>query len=252
MRRRQFLGLMAALAAAGAAAPVALRHARAAADRLTWWDPAPPQTGLDDYVALEWRYLAGRITTATEDFGFVVSLADYNPLVLPGLPVSPVNWNYQELLVMRQDFRGDGAHTTRTYRGGITGGGLSYDAATATYSFVADGNPAVTASWRLDSATQTYTLSVATPELTLSNLLLTPVGQLIPEGGTGAISSGQIVVNGVPVTVNSEYYADWVAISGGGQELGHARLGRQTPNPNLGAGGGAPSVLHPWLCPACT
>lgn len=252
MRRRQFLGLMAALAAAGAAAPAATRPARAAGpDRLTWWDPATNPSAPATYVALEWRYLAGRITTDTEDFGFVVSLADYNPLILPAPLPSPVNWNYQELLVMRQDFTGDGAHATRTYRAGITGGGLSYDAATATYSFQDPDNPGVGASWRFDNATQTYTLSVATPELTLGNLLLTPAGPLIPEGGTGTVESGEIVVNDLPVKVSSDYYADWVAVSAGGEQVGYARLDMQTLKPSFGQGG-ATSFSHHWFCLACT
>ncbi len=255
MRRRQFLGLMAALAAAGAAAPAAIRPARAADPlRLGRWRPAANPSAPASYVALEWRYLAGRITTASEDFGFVISLADYNPLDLRPLP-SPINWNYQELLVMRQDFTGAGAHVTRTYRGGIAGGGLAYDEASATYSFVADDDPAVTATWHFDEQAGAYSLSVATPELTLNNLLLTPVGQLIQEGGAATISSGELVVNGVPVTVSSEYYADWVALSEGGEPLGYARLDMQTLKPALGEGGGGSGdtdFSHHWFCLACT
>lgn len=252
MQRRQFLGLMAALGAAPAALPVA-RRSFAAADRATWWDPAPTSNQPGVYVALEWRYLAGRITTDAEDFGFVVSLADYNPLVLPSPLTSPISWNYQELLVMRQDFGGAQAHATRTYRAGINGGGISYNPTTATYTFQDPANPTISATWHLDVATQTYLLSVTTPELTLSNLLLTPVGQLIQEGGDGSISSGQVTVNNIPVQVDSDYYADWVAISSGGQELGYGRLDMQTLKPLLGSGsGGATAFSHHWFCLACT
>lgn len=154
---------------------------------------------------------------------------------------------------MRQDFTGDRAHTTRTYRagGGISSGGLAYDAATDTYTFTDPANPGVGASWRLDAGTQTYTISLATPELSLSNLLLTPVGELIAEGGTGTVQSGEIVVNDVPVVVTSDYYADWVAVSGGDQPLGYARLDMQTLKPSFGSGG-ATTFSHHWFCLACT
>lgn len=244
MDRRQFLGLMAALTAAGAAGP-AVARSLAASDRLTWWDPAPVATTLGTYVALEWRYLAGRITTESEDFGFVVSIADYNPLI----PF--VTANYQELLVMRQDFTGAGAHATKTYGGSGVPTTYDYNTTTATYSFSLPGNPAVSLSWRLDDATQTYTLSVATPELTLSNLVLTPRGNLIPEGGTGTVKSGSLTVNNTPVSVTSDYYADWVAISSGGQPIGLARLDMQTLKPTFDSTGGG-GFSHHWFCLACT
>ncbi|NTU79961.1 MAG: hypothetical protein HGA45_11245 [Chloroflexales bacterium] len=241
MRRRQFLGLMAALAAAGAVWPAARRLA-AAADRLTWWKPATPSSDIahGNFVALEWRYLAGRITTDADDFGYVVSLADYNP---PPLFSSP---DFQELLVMRQGFTGAQAHATSTYRGA-----LSYDSATATYSFVAEDDPAVSVIWGLDTTAQRYRLTVTSPELALTDLLITPQGQLIAEGGDGAISSGNITVSGVPFEAFSDYYADWAEVSSsGGTPLGLARLDMQTIKPVPGGSGG--DFSHHWFCLACT
>lgn len=246
MERRQFLGLMAALAAAPALGPIA--RPALAAERLPLWDPAPRATSLNDYVALEWRYLAGRITTDSEDFGFVVSLADYNPMEPPLPPL--INWNYYELLVMRQDFTGAGAHVTNTYR---VLGTINYNPTTATFNFAIAGSPTVSASWRFDAATQTYALSVNTPELTLDNLLLTPQGTLIPEGGDGSVESGKVVVNNVPLRVVSDYYADWVSISRAGQNIGLGRLDMQTLKPLLDVGGsGGSTFSHHWFCLACT
>lgn len=241
MRRRDFLGLMGALATAGAAGLPGARPAAAQPDRLAWWDPAtnaaptPP-----DFVALEWRYLAGRISRSAEDFGFVVSLADYNPLP----PVSTTSRN--ELLVMRQEFTGAQTHATRTYSGT-----LSYDGASGTYSFTTPDNPAVSATWRLDSVAQTYALSVAAPELMVTDLVLAPQGPLIAEGGDGEISSGNFSLNGVPVNLQSDYYADWVAISSGGQPLGLGRLDMQTIRPTFGTNA-QPGFSHHWFALAAT
>lgn len=239
MQRRTFLGLVGALAAGGLAAQRAL-IAHAAPTRLEWWEPAAGGKLPPDFVALEWRYLAGRITRGAEDFGFVVSLADYNPL--PPF----INVSRAELLVMREDLTGAQPHATRTYDGT-----LAYDAATATYSFSISGNPAVSASWRLDTATQRYSLSVASPELTLSELLITPQGELIPEGGTGIVSSGSFSYNGVPVVALSDYYADWATLSSGGSELGLGRLDMQTLRPNF-SGSGSAGFSHHWFALAVT
>jgi len=240
MQRRTFLGLVGALAAGGFGAQRAL-IAHAAPTRLEWWEPAPPASPQNGYVALEWRYLAGRITRGAEDFGFVVSLADYNPL--PPF----INVSRAELLVMREDLTGAQPHATRTYEGT-----LAYDAATATYSFSISGNPAVSASWRLDNATQRYSLSVACPELTLSELLITPQGELIPEGGTGIVSSGSFIYNDTSVVAVSDYYADWATLSSGGSALGVGRLDMQTIRPNLGGGSGSSSFSHHWFALAIT
>lgn len=265
MHRRQILGLMAALAAgaaapairrlyaAGAAAPAIRRlyaaapdrGSLAAADRLTWWDQATvsadPLQDLREgkFVALEWRYVSGRVTTASEDFGYVVSIADYNPLPPP--LTSP---NYQELLVSRQDFSGDQAHSTRTYRGALSYVGT-------TYSFVPEGSSSPIMTWGLNTAApQRYTFSLSTPELTLTDLILTPQGPLIAEGGDGDVESGKLTVNGVSFTALSDYYADWAAVTRGGVPLGTARVDMQTIRPILSTGGS--DFSHHWFCLACT
>ena len=240
MQRRTFLGLVSALAAGGIGAAQHAKVAHAAPTRLEVWDPAPAGLLPPNYVALEWRYLAGRITRGAEDFGFVVSLADYNALP------SFINVSRAELLVMREDLTGAQPHATRTYDGTLT-----YDATTATYSFSISGNPAVSASWRLDTATQRYTLSVASPELTLSELLITPQGKLIPEGGTGIVSSGSFSYNGTPVVALSDYYADWATLSSGGSDLGLGRLDMQTIRPNFSRSGSA-GFSHHWFALAVT
>lgn len=240
MRRRTFLGLIGALAAAGGAGGRAPRPARAAADRLTWWDPAPAGGLPPAFVALEWRYLAGRVAAGGEDFGFVVSLADYKPF--PAFGIGGRN----ELLVMRQEFGGAGAHAHATYPGA-----LSYDPATATYSFAGD-DPAVSASWRLDAAAQRYTLAVASPELTLADLLAAPAGALIAEGGDGVVSSGTFSYNGQPVAVQSDYFADWATLSRGGAPVGVGRLDMQTLRPTFGGGSAPTGFSHHWFAVAAT
>jgi hypothetical protein len=232
MRRRAFLGLLSALAA-GATTLAAARRAAAQSDRLTWWDPATPAPP-PDLVVLEWRYLAGRITTDTEDFGFVVSMAEYTiPPLLP-LPEPP-----PQLLVMRQDFAGDAGHVTSAYPS--TSG---YDVPSATYTYRATGGAAASAAWRLDEAAQRYELSVSSPQLSLSGLTLEPVGRLIPEAGTGQIVTGQFG----GVTVRSDYHADWVAIRREGATIGYGRLDMQTLKPS-----GLPSATnfyHHWFAVA--
>lgn len=235
MRRRQFFGLAGALAAAGVLAPRAARLVHAAADRPTWWQPQ----NFDKGVVLEWRYLAGRVTAGSEDYGFVCSLVDYK--AVPGQQTRRM-----ELIVMRQDFVGAREHRTLTYEGT-----LAYDAATATYSFTSTSTPAVTASWRLDSANGPYSFSVSSPELTLSELVLAPLGPLIAEGGDGDITSGNISVRGVPVIAYSDYYADWVELRAAGQPVGVARLDMQTIRPRLG-GSGSGGFSHHWFALAGT
>jgi hypothetical protein len=217
MDRRQFLGLMAALAAGGAAATPGYL-ARAAADRLSWWDPTPDFLARPSFplTVVEWRYLAGRIVEGEEDYGFVVSIADYK---FP-LNAAPFN-NPPQILVMRHDFA-TGAQRSRIYDAAFT-----YDAATATYIFTATADPAITVTWRLDVAAQTYALSVASPELTLAGLTLAPAGDLVAEAGTGRITTARI--EGVDVL--SDYHADWVAIRRGETTIGYGRLDMQTLDP---------------------
>lgn len=211
MHRRQFLGLLAALAAAGAAGGDAVRRVAAQTDRSLWWSPAPGGTLPPNRVVLEWRYLAGRISEAGQDVGFVVSLADFNaPFVDP-----------PQLLVMREDLAGATPHRAQVYPGSLT-----YDAASATYRFAASSGAAA-ATWRFDSASQRYTLSVVSPELELGELTLIPQGALIPEAGTGQITTATF--GGVDIF--SDYYADWVTISRGGANLGVGRLDMQSIRP---------------------
>jgi hypothetical protein len=245
MRRRTFLGLLGALAAGGALGATRVAPAYAAADRLTWWRPAvqPTNPTGGQFVALEWRYLAGRITAGDDDFGFVVSIADGNPPpFLPGDPIPDSN----RLLVMRQSFTGGQAHATATYAGR-----LSYDIPTATYTFVGD-NSAVTASWRLDTAAQRYALSVSSPELSLSNLQLAPIGAFFPEGGTGDIATGAFTAEGLPFFSDSDYHADWVALSLAGSPVGVGRLDMQTIRPRLQLTPLSRPFSHHWFALAAT
>lgn len=208
MRRRQFLGLLAALAAAGG---YVVRRVAAQTDRSLWWPPAPGGTLPPNRVVLEWRYLAGRISAGGQDVGFVVSLADFNaPFVDP-----------PQLLVMREDLAGAAPHRAQVYPGALT-----YDAASATYRFAASSGAAA-ATWRFDSASQRYTLSVVSPELELDELTLIPQGAFIPEAGTGQITTASF--GGVDIF--SDYHADWVAISRGGANLGVGCLDMQSIRP---------------------
>lgn len=237
MRRRTFLGLMAALAAAGGAASAPPR-ARAAEGRLPRWDPAPPPVypgplpiPLLPATLLEWRYLSGRIAEGGQDFGFVVSIADYNP------PFS----DPPQLLVMREELTGAAPHATRTYPGR-----LDYDAATATYTFTPQGQAAPAATWRLDAAAQAYALDVSTPELTLQGLTLAPVGDLIPEAGTGRITTARLA----GADVLSDYHADWVAIRRGDALLGYGRLDMQTIEPASIPASSDFDFAHHWFAVA--
>lgn len=176
------------------------------AARLEKWPP-------NSSTLVEWRYLAGRITTASEDLGFVLSISFIR---LPGSV-------RQELLVQRQDLAAGGVFVGQTY-----GGALTYDGATAGYTFV-DETAVCTLNWRWDEGQQQYTLSLTSPELTLTNLALQPQGELIAEGGDGQISVGR--AQGVPVVSN--YDADWVTIWQGGSEVGVARLDMQGLRPDF-------------------
>jgi hypothetical protein len=181
-------------------------------------------------VLLEWRYLAGRISDTTRDFGFVVSLVEYKniPLLQAGR---------RELIVMRQDFK-TGAHQTRTYVGS-----LSYNVGTQTFSFTCtEAGVSATATWSLNA--DVYTLSLATSELTLSDVTLTPAGAMIPEGGAGTVSIGDLG----GLKVGSDYYADWVRISEGAAQVGYARLDIQTITPqSVTVPDPAAKLTHHWF-----
>jgi hypothetical protein len=226
MKRRTFLSLSGS-AGLGLAAAALLPRARAAApiDRKSKW--APNATDV-----VQWRYLAGRITESSGDFGFVISLTDLK------LPTQT-----QELLVERQDFGGQ-AFATNSYTGALT-----YNSGSATYSFQ-DAQSQASASWQWDDTNQVYHLSVASPELNLQNLVLRPQGDLIPETGDGTIAVAPIL--GVPL--GSDYYADWVAVEIGGVAKGVARLDMQGLYPSSAArrlhglaAPAAPDYDHHWF-----
>src|SRR6266496_1000513 len=92
MNRRTFLTLT-SIAAAGAVTGAPWTHATHAApiDRTSQWRPNP-----NPLLAVEWRYIAGRITDDVSDYGFIVILLD---MKFPS--------HTQELLLERQDFSGD-------------------------------------------------------------------------------------------------------------------------------------------------
>ncbi|MEM7118616.1 MAG: twin-arginine translocation signal domain-containing protein [Chloroflexota bacterium] len=178
----------------------------------------PQNTRLEKWIPnsanlIEWRYLAGRITDATQDFGFILSVSFIR---LPGD-------SRQELLVQRQDLAGSGNFVGNTYSGT-----LSYDAASATYTFV-DETAVSAVTWTWDEALQQYRLTANTPELVLTDLVLQPQGALIPEGGDGDINVGR--AQGIPVVSN--YDADWVLISQDGVEKGVGRLDMQGLRPSF-------------------
>jgi hypothetical protein len=232
MNRRYFIqaaislaGALAARRLFGGSPAAAFPSAPARAD---WWQPL----GLPQGVALEWRYLAGRITRPEADFGFVCSLVDYK-LTEDGQP-------RKELIVMRQELP-SGAHTTHTYRGT-----LGYDAASLTYSFETNEQGAsASATWQLDAENQVYRLSVATPELALASIELRPEGGFLPEGGDGAISIGALG----GAQVDSDYYADWLGVFESGVAVGAARLDMQTVKPR-GLPSGELLLAHSWFCVA--
>jgi hypothetical protein len=213
MRRRQFLGLMAALAAAGAAAPAVLRLGYAQATRERWWPPQPfnlPQSP----VVLEWRYLAGRITEGGADYGFVVSVASYNA-------VPPFQLPRYELLVARQGLSDGADHASRVYVQPNTT--PAFDANTYRFDY-----QEADVTWAL-GGDGVYSLSVSSPELSLGSLTLHPVSDLIAEGGDGDLP---IAAFGSAL-VNSDYYNDWVVIKRAGEPIGYGRLDIQTLRPTI-------------------
>jgi hypothetical protein len=171
-------------------------------DRTSKWMPNP-----NPFLAIEWRYAAGRITDGPSDYGFVISVSDVK---LPGLET-------QELLVERQDFTGSKAFDTESYSGTLT-----YDSGSATYEFQAAQSQA-SATWQWVDAQQVYSLTVTSPELNLPNVVLRPQGDLIPEGGDGVIDVGE--ARGFQI--GSDYHADWTRVEIGGVAKGFARVDMQ-------------------------
>jgi hypothetical protein len=202
MNRRTFLTLAGALAGGYATRTYWPAEAAVAPlDRASKWQP-----DINPALAVEWRYIAGRIADGESDFGFVATLSD-----------AKYPTHTQELLVERQDFTGARAFVTGPYTGTLT-----YDSASATYTFL-DAQNQSSATWQWDAAAQVYRLNIASPELSLSNVVLRPQGDLIPEGGDGSISIAPIL--GLPI--GSDYYADWVAVEVGGVARGVARIDMQ-------------------------
>lgn len=201
MQRREFLRLSAAAAVwpwINKFFPAQNINA-AGLNRLAYWPPS--------IAGVEWRYAAGRITDSNQDFGFVVSISDIN--------VSGAR--SQECLVQRQDFTG-----SQTFAGNRYTGALNYNDSTATYAFKLNPGPELV-SWQWDDAAGVYRLNVATPELTLVDVVLTPVGDLIPEGGDGDIRVGRLA----GISLVSNYHADWTTIKVKGVEKGVARVDMQ-------------------------
>lgn len=223
MQRRTFL-TAASIALASYAGRKWLAAGRAIAapwSRVQAWQPNPN-------VLFEWRYIAGRITTATDDYGFIVSLS--RPASVLGR--SP------ELLVMRQDV--SGAFSSTVYPGTF-----AYDTSTATYTFQASGGQA-SATARYDG--QVYHLSVSASKLALFDAVLRPRGDLIPEGGDGLIDVGQVL----GFTVESDYYADWATIELGAQTVGVARVDMQGLRPKSLTPTPTSDYDHHWFALAGT
>src|SRR5262245_4121442 len=119
MKRRSFLILTSGLSLWGATRSLLSGpQASAASNRANKWAPSTAQ-----FLGVEWRYVAGRIVDGGQDYGFVVAVIDVR-----------VEAKY-ELLVERQDLGAGGTFLTKSYTGT-----LSYDTASATYSFRDDQN----------------------------------------------------------------------------------------------------------------
>lgn len=228
MKRRTFLSLAGGLVLAGATRGSLPRSLAAAADRKTRWAPVA-----GDIV--QWRYLAGRIVDGANDYGFIVSLTNI------AIPFQPT---VQELLVERQDFNG-----AKTFSPGSYTGTLNYTptTTTGTYSFQDSGNQA-SVSWQWDDAAGVYRLTVSSPQLNLSNVVLRPQGNLIPEGGDGDIRVGEVA----GISVGSDYHADWTTVEIGGAAKGVARLDMQGLYPSFQAAGTRPAATasdydHHWF-----
>ena len=201
MKRRSFLALTSGLSLwAATRSLLSGPQASAASDRAGKWAPSTAPL-----LGVEWRYVAGRIVDGVQDYGFVVAVIDVR-----------VEGNY-ELLVERQDLGAGDGFLTKSYTGT-----LSYDTASATYSFRDDQNQLL-ATWQWDEAGQVYRLTVTTAELTLQDIALRPQGALIAEGGDGVIKVSPI--GGMQVI--SDYYADWTVVEVGGAARGTARLDMQ-------------------------
>ncbi len=196
-----------------------LRQRNLAAERLTEWPP-----NLSDLV--EWRFVAGRIVEGAQDFGFVISISSIR---VPGS-------TSQELFVQRQDFSNQQEYASQTYAGTLT-----YEPISATYTFQDETNQELI-TWQWDETAQVYHLTLTTAELTLTNLVLRPQGELIPEGGDGQILVGRFQ----GILIASDYHADWTEIEIDGQVKGTARLDIQGLRPSLTSSTARQKSSH-WL-----
>ena len=223
MHRRTFFSVAgAALASYAGRRWLAARPAQAATwSRAQAWAPNPN-------VLFEWRYIAGHITSGTDDYGFIVSIS--RP--------APLSGRNPELLVMRTDAAG--AFSSTTYPGT-----LNYDTGTATYTFAGTGG-AASAVARYDG--QAYHLSVTSPALTLTDLVLRPRGPIIPEGGDGQIEAGDLL----GFSLDSDYYADWTVAEIGGNSVGVARVDMQGLRPKSMAPVPSSDYDHHWFALAGT
>lgn len=226
MQRRTFLTLSGGLLA-GAALQSVLPPARAATfTRGQAWAPNSASN-----LALEWRYIAGRVTNApNDDYGFIISISDQK------LPSAK-----QELLVQKQDFNG-GAPLSDSYAGS-----LSYAPGTGSYTFQGAGNSA-SAVFQLDPNTQLYHITLSSPNLSFADMVLHPQGALIPEAGDGLISIG----TGLGFPIDSDYYADWTVVELGGQARGVARVDMQGLRLVGLPSGGSADYDHHWFALAGT
>ncbi len=201
--RREFLALSGGALARYAAAPLYKLHFTT--NRADKW--APDSNVL---TLIQWRHVVGRILDGDDDYGFIVSISD--------ITTPPTS---QQLLVQRQSLNGDQAFAYQVYAGT-----REYDIPSATYTFK-DGDNQTLATWNWNETDQQYELTVTTTELTLSDVLLKPQGDLIAEGGDGEIQAGRIK----GVLIDSDYHADWASIEIGEQEKGIARIDMQGLRP---------------------
>lgn len=162
---------------------------------------------------VEWRYIAGRVVDGAQDFGFILAISNS---IVPGFVG-------QQLLVERKDLTGDQTFTEKTYPGS-----REYDPNTGMYTFKDQTNQTL-ATWQWDDLAGLYRLTVNTPELSLTNLILKPQGEVIAEGGDGQIQIGRIR----GFLIDSDYHADWITVEIGGQAKGTARIDMQGLRPSL-------------------
>lgn len=219
MNRRRFLAHASSAALLSAIRlPDALRHAPvlAASSRAATWPPT--SSSGTKIIAAEWRYLAGRIISSTQDYGFIISIG------MTRSTQSPFSQTYQ-LLVERVGFVGAGGFVHTLYDGE-----RAYDPTTATYTFTGS-DPQISATLQLDLASSAaqYRVNLTTPELTFADLLLLPQTDLVDEGGSGTIDVGE--ARGY--VIGSDYHADWLLIKQGEATIGTARLDMQSLYPNL-------------------